>query len=232
MNSFSKLFALAFLVAGTALVTSAAPSGAQASRVAVPSGIALPYQNTPVCCVPAQRAVVTNTSWTVKPPSGATQAAVLLGSTPYYPITLPNSKWIGHLATDGTGANNVMPATGNWVYTYHFCLCGLPPKLPNQSFPATMSLSIVSDNGWTAYLNRYNGHPSAIGSFPSVNSQASFLASHSVTAPSANFVAGDNVLEIDVNNDGGPTGLDVAGTISGFFQQTPCGRRDPTGRIE
>jgi hypothetical protein len=228
MNSFSKLFALAFLAAGTALVTSAAPSGAQASRIAVPSGIALPYPNTPVCCTPAQRPVVTNASWMVKTPSGASGPAVPLSATPYYHVPLPGSQWIGHLASDGTYSNNI-PASGNYVYTYHFCLCGLPPKVPNQPFPAAMSLSILSDNAWTAYLNRYNGHPAPIGSF--ATSPQVFTTIHGATAPSANFVAGDNVLEIDVNNDGGPTGLDVGGLISGYFQ-TPCGPRDPTGRSD
>ena len=216
MHSFSKLVALAFLGAGTALISPAA-SQAQSERQANPIAID-PNRPGPVCCTPARRPLVTDASWTVKPGSGPAHQAVPLTTHPYYHTTLSGSQWIGNAANDG---NYPGEAGTTFTYTYHFCLCGLPPGIKGP-VQATMSLQVYSDNEFKAYLNgnvigstvspgTFNGTPANIASVP-----ASF------------FQAGDNTLTFVVTNQANsPTGLDVSGYISGYFQALPCPHGPP-----
>ncbi len=85
-----------------------------------------------------------------------------------------------------------------------------------------MALNILADNSFKAYLN-WN----PIGQYTGPATWGFHLPATAVSAPAAAFQAGDNELEIVVNNEGGPTGLDVAGTLSGFFQQVRPGERCP-----
>ena len=147
MNSFSKLVALAFLGAGTALLSPTA-SQAQIQRQAGPIQ-AVPYPPAPVCCTPARRLLVTDASWMVQPPSGPAHQAALLNPHIYYHTTLANWQWIGNLASDGKYPGE---AGTTFTYTYHFCLCGLPPGIKGP-VQATMSLQVYSDNEFKAYLN-------------------------------------------------------------------------------
>lgn len=215
MNSLSKLVALAFLGAGTALISPAA-SQAQTERQANPIGPGS------ACCTPASRRLVTNASWTVQPPSGPAHAAVPLNGNPSYIGALSGSQWIGNAANDGKLPGE---AGTQFTYTYHFCLCGLPEgiKPPVQ---ATMSLDVYSDNEFTAYLNG-TGPAHKIGFS---NSPGVFLGQPTHVGPvAANlFVAGTNTLTIVVTNQPNtPTGLDVSGYISGYFQEGPCPQGPP-----
>ncbi|MDQ6940959.1 MAG: hypothetical protein M3169_00385 [Candidatus Eremiobacteraeota bacterium] len=217
MNSFSKLVALAFLGAGTALISPAA-SQAQADR-ANPIG-ADPYHPGPVCCTPARRPLVTDASWTVQPPSGPAHAAVPLNPHAYYHTTLPGSQWIGNLASDGKYPGE---AGTTFTYTYHFCLCGLPPGIKGP-VQATMSLQVYSDNEFKAYLNG-PGNPIGSSAAPGIfNGTPTTIAS----VPAGFFLPGDNTLTIVVTNQANtPTGLDVSGFISGYFQALPCPHGPP-----
>ena len=218
MNS-SKLFALAFLALGAALLSSAS-SQAQTERKAIPSGYTTidPYHPVATCCVPALKPINTDNTWVVKPPSGPAHNAVQLSSTPYYASPPPGARWIGNKATDGTYSGPV-PAGGQYVYTTHVCLCAAPPRL---ALPVAMSLKVYSDNQFTGYVNG-NG----IGSSGPTNFTSG------TTIPSVNpafFHAGDNVLTFVVTNEPStPTGLLVTGSISGYFQQLPPGVRCPSG---
>jgi hypothetical protein len=213
VNSFSKLIVLAYVAAGTAFFAPTA-SQAQIQRQAMPVSID-PRQPAPVCYTPARRPVVTDGSWTVQPASGPAHAAVPLTVHPYYHTTLPGSQWIGNAVNDGKYPGE---AGTTFTYTYHFCLCGLPPgtKGPVQ---ATMSLEVYSDNEFKALLN---GNP--IGSSVSLgifNGTPTNIPS----VPASFFQAGDNTLTIVVMNEpNSPTGLDVSGYIAGYFQALPCPR--------
>ena len=213
MNSFTKLVALAFLGAGTALFAPTA-SQAQIQRQAGPIRID-PYHPAPVCCTPARRLLVTDTSWMVQPPSGPAHQAALLNPHIYYHTTLANSQWIGNLASDGKYPGE---AGTTFTYTYHFCLCGLPPGIKGP-VQATMSLQVYSDNEFKAYLN---GPGNVIGSSvaPGV---FNLTPTNIASVPASFFQAGDNTLTFVVTNEANsPTGLDVSGYIAGYFQALPC----------
>jgi hypothetical protein len=223
MNSFSKLFTLAFLAAGAVLISSAASSQAQTERIAIPSGAAIvdPYHPVATCCVPAQRPINTNSTWVVKPPNGPAHAAVPLSSTPYYASPLPGSQWIGNAATNGTYTAPA-PVGGQYTYTTHFCLCAAPPKV---AFPVAMYLKVFSDNQFTAYVNSPGN---VIGSSGPTNFGLPGTTIASVNP--AFFHAGDNVITFVVTNQPNtPTGLMVSGWISGYFQQLPPGVACPHG---
>lgn len=213
MNTFSKVLALAFFGASTALISSTSPSQAQTERQAYQA--IDPSHPASECCIPAQRPVNTNATsgWTVKPPTGPTIPAVAVSSTPYWHAAFPGSQWIANTSNAGSTWG---PAPGKYTYTYHFCLCALPPKVTG-AFPAALYLSVLSDNGFSAYLNN-----NPIGSNYLGNS---FTVPKIIPSASANFFqAGDNTLTFVVTNQlnaNTPTGLDVSGWISGYFQQ-PC----------
>lgn len=212
MNSFSKILALAILGAGVASMAPASPAAAQAARR--PGTIVLPTP-VPVCCTAAQRPVSTNNTWTVTPPSGPGHQAVPIGSTPSWHAPFAASQWIGPDANAGTDYNE---PSGDYVYSYHFCLCGPPKGVGLDFFPAALYLSSYADNSFHAFLNN---HP--IGQDVLVNgfTTATVISS----AQPYYFQNGDNEIKYVVNNVSGPTGLDVSGWISGYFQ--PLG---PDGR--
>lgn len=214
MNTFSKVLAFAILAAGAASLAPALPAWAQAARKpAVGTGIPLPTP-VPACCTAAQRPVNTNKTWTVTPPSGPGQQAVAILSTPSWHAPFAGSQWIGPDANAGT---NSEPA-GDYVYSYHFCLCGPPKGVGLDFFPAALHLESYADNSFHAFLNN---HP--IGQDVLVNG----FTTPTVIAGAQPyyFQSGDNEIKYVVNNISGPTGLDVSGWISGYFQ--PLG---PDGR--
>jgi hypothetical protein len=215
MNSFSKVIVLAYVAAGTAFFSPTA-SQAQIQRQAMP--VSIDQRLPPVCCTPARRAIITDGSWTVQPPSGPPHQAVPINPHQYYHTTLPGSQWIGNAASDGKYPGE---AGTTFTYTYHFCLCGLPPgtKGPVQ---ATMSLQVYSDNEFKASLN---GNPIGSTTSPGIfNGTPITIAG----VPANYFQAGDNTLTFIVTNQANsPTGLDVSGYVAGYFQALPCPHGPP-----
>lgn len=253
MNIVSKAVAFAFLAASAALMSSS-------SQAQAPRQQGYPYDPrptpTPQCCALAVRPFGTNAvNWTVTTPSNTTEVpASAVTPTPYWAQALSGSQWISSAAGAGTYPG---VAPGQYVYRYHFCLCQLPPG-SSGPVPAALSLKVLSDNQFTAWLNGNQiGQNLATDTtpftYPTVISgvQASF------------FQAGDNELKFIVTNEGpvgqqnpnspiarlaiprptsshaaraqaasaqdynNPSGLDVAGTISGYFLDHPLTRRCP-----
>jgi hypothetical protein len=226
MLPISKIAVFALLAGTTVMPAAAAPGDAPAP--VAPS----------TCCTPNRVPIVTNASWQIiSGPSGTPiwqrstaqaqapanaaaaaitypmQAVVLSPKHPSWYGPLTGSQWIGV----GNPATTGRPA-GDYTYTYHFCLCDKPPGL--SAFPAAMSLQVLSDNGFKAYLNNHLlvTHMAAY----------SFQAPPTVvTATPASFQSGDNELKIVVTNNEGPTGLDVAGYVSGYFRVLRPGERCP-----
>jgi hypothetical protein len=206
MNTFSKILAFAILGAGAALIAPASPSFAQTARQL--PGIIVRPTPVPVCCTAAQRPVNTNNTWTVTPPSGPAHQAVPVTSTPSWHVPFSGSQWIGPDANAGTDFNE---PSGDYVYSYHFCLCGPPKGVGLDFFPAALYLSSYADNSFHAFLNN---HP--IGQDVLVNGFT--VATVIPSTQSSYFQNGDNEIKYVVNNVSGPTGLDVSGWISGYFQ--------------
>ncbi|HEY0383795.1 MAG TPA: hypothetical protein VGC72_16500 [Candidatus Elarobacter sp.] len=235
MTSISKFVALAVFAAGAATISFAPPSQAQAGRPAV---IAPDAAVRPDCCELATKAFSTGSAgWTVKFPNAqATPAAFV---TPKHQLwdLIPGSKWIGPSATASASA----PA-GVYIYTYHLgCLCDVPKGI--QSVPASLSLRVLADDAIVVKLNNFPIFTKTTGwSFrngpPAPPADAAPIGGFPVNVTSAHFNTGceDNVLTFEVTNGlTGPTGLDVLGTMSGYFHQPspgkpcPCGPRDPRG---
>jgi hypothetical protein len=209
MNSFSKLLALAVFGVGTALIASTTSARAQAPAPAQAERQAAQILPGVQCCIPALRPVNTNSTWTVKPPTGPTiQAVPVNPKNAGWHIPFQGSQWIATSVHDGTAYG---PPGGPYTYTYKFCLCGLP-KGVTSAFPASLSLSVLSDNSFVAYLNG-----NQIGANPSATA---FTTPMAVTNASQYFQAGSNSLTFVVSNQpNSPTGLDVSGWISGYFCQ-------------
>jgi hypothetical protein len=151
----------------------------------------------------------------VKPPTGVANNAVVLAPNSAWHAALPGSKWIG---PNANAAGNA--PSGDYVYTVHFCLCALPPRVSPKQFPAALYLSSYADNSFHAFLNNNPiGQDVLVNGFtvPTVISGAS----------PAFFQAGDNELKYVVNNVSSATGLDVSGWISGYFQELPPGAKCP-----
>jgi hypothetical protein len=213
MNSLSKILAIVFLAAGAAIVSSSAPSGAQAARAA--GLVAADAGATGPCCRLATKRIFTGSpGWT----------GLLPNNTPFNPVvvnpihslwqTVPGSQWIANSA--GAGANG-QEKPGTYIYSYHFCLCGLPSRI--QQVPASLSLRIFADDDFVAKLNSVPIAQKTGGW--GFNSPPGGTVANVV---STNFKPCDNVLTFEVHNAPNmlsPTGLDVAGTISGYFRDQP-----------
>jgi hypothetical protein len=232
MNTISKLVALAVFATGAATISFSAPTQAQtASRV--PPAISVP----PVCCTLATKTVVTGQpGWTLQLPSMATPAPVVISPTNSFWSQISGTQWIGPGAN--AGLNSGYPG-GLYVYSYHFCLCGAPKGIP---FPATLSLHVLADDDFDVELNGnlIGSHSGGWGfaTTPPAPQNAGVPAGGvAINVTSTNFRACDNVLTFKVHNMAGtnsPTGLDVSGSITGFFAQPmprvpcPCQRASTT----
>ncbi|HEY0383801.1 MAG TPA: hypothetical protein VGC72_16530 [Candidatus Elarobacter sp.] len=216
MHTISKLIALTALAAGTVMISVAAPSQAQTERQAAQSGTVI-VPPPAVCCTPAQQPVLTNASWTVKPPSAPVMNAVVVTNpNPGWHVPVQGAQWIANVANAGLGSH----PGGPYVYTTTFCLCTVPKGL--ASFPAAMFLSILADNSFSARLNPPINPPFATGG------PTAFINPTNVNVPASQFKPGLNTLEITVSNlPGSPTGLAVSGWIAGYFLQVPYGGHCP-----
>jgi hypothetical protein len=100
------------------------------------------------------------------------------------------------IGVNGSGGYVINPNT----YTLTFSLAGLDPAA------ATLSGGFEADNYASAYLN---GH--LIAQDPVGTISANFQSLTPFSAPSADFVAGSNVLSFVVTDTGPPSGLLVSG---------------------
>jgi hypothetical protein len=244
MNIVSKAVALAFLAASAALMTLS--SQAQTARQQGYTIYPRPTP-TPKCCALAVRPFGTNAvTWTVTTPSNNFPVpASTVTPTPSWAPALPGSQWISNVGNAGTYPG---VAPGQYVYRYHFCLCELPQG-SSGPVPAVLSLKVLSDNQFTAWLNGNQiGQNLATDTTP-------FMYPTSIPNVVSFFQVGDNELKFIVTNlpfgqentgwqsgrhaaphpvqsqaaqaqaaaPGGnnPSGLDVAGTISGYFLDLP-----------
>lgn len=93
-------------------------------------------------------------------------------------------------------------AAGRFIYERCFCL-----KNPDKT---SMTLSLRADNRATVYLNDYTNNvlqTVADYSFSSKGPNAS-----TATKP---FIPGKNCIRVVVQNDGGPTGMNLVGSVTG-----------------
>ena len=232
MTPISKLIAFVMFAASAATISALSPSDAQAGRTAVIQPESAVRAD---CCVPATKPIITGSAgWTVTPPNAQPTAAAIVIPTHKLWQTISGSKWIGpsvNAASTGAG--------GLFIYTYHLgCLCDVPKGVP--TVPAFLSLRVFADDAITVKLNGFPIAQKTTGwSFrngpPAPPADAAPAGGLPVTA-SSHFRTGceDNVLTFEVTNGSpGATGLDVYGSISGYFRQggpCPCGGpRDPTG---
>jgi hypothetical protein len=234
MTPISKLIAFVMFAASAATISALSPSDAQAGRPAIIQADTAIRQD---CCAPASKPVITGSpGWTVKPPAGPAIPAATVAPTHSLWQTIPGSKWIG----PSVNAAGNTPAGGVYTYTYHLgCLCDLPKGVTNV--PALLSLHVYADDAVKVYLNnnliaQKNTGWSFRSGPPAPAADAAPPGGLPVNATSF-FHTGceDNVLRFEVTNGSqGPTGLDVYGTMSGYFRQpgagVPCpcgGPRDP-----
>ncbi len=103
-----------------------------------------------------------------------------------------SSKWISPEAAETTSTNDTV---GTYTYDETFSLAGLNPAT------AVITGSWATDNSGVLSLN---GHQ--IATLPATGS---FISLSSFSIPSADFVAGTNVLEVVVTNASSVTGLRV-----------------------
>jgi hypothetical protein len=132
--------------------------------------------------------------------SGPTSTPVVpgSGSAPAYLTTNFGGGWVADNAASSwiSPAANANQDFGNYFYTYQttFSLAGLDPST------AQLSGTLAADDDVTVYLNGQK----VLNSFGTWTSFASFSINQ-------DFVAGTNVLDFVIDNDGsGPSGLDVA----------------------
>jgi hypothetical protein len=227
MHLISKLAALVLFAAGAATLASATPSAAQGERQAVPNAAAEVIGPAAECCRPATKTFATGQAgWTLTLPSGQTQTPVAV--VPKHPIwanPLPGSQWIGPHANSASASE----PGGKYVYEYHFCLCPLPKGV--QSVPATLNMNIWADDDFTASVDgqvvaQHLGGWGFTTSPPAPPGKGA--PAGGTTAVSTRLHECDNVIRIEViNAPGSPTGLDVLGSISGYFQDVPPGKPCP-----
>jgi len=125
-------------------------------------------------------------------------------SSPTATVSTANGAWVQNTTTtqwiDPSGSGNAGEPVGDFVYVTSFILA--PGEDPAT---AVLNLNIAADNSFSVSLN---GH-SDFG--PGGN----FNVLTPVTI-SSGFMTGINILQFDVDNGGGPTGLfvEASGTVS------------------
>lgn len=116
-----------------------------------------------------------------------------LATTSPWTAAQTNSRWIG---TNPTAAT---PLEGIYSYQLCFCVC--------EASTISINLSIKCDNSAMVFLDGV-----LIGSVPNPG----HLVAHPVVLNNKSVKAGTHCIEIKVNNsDGGKSGLNVAGSITG-----------------
>jgi hypothetical protein len=215
MISISRYLALMVFAAGAATVAFATPSQAQVEG-AQPRQ--LDAAGRPVCCTPATKTIATGSAgWTLRLPNNALQNPVPIAQKhPLWSNPIPGSQWVGPTANSGLASLPV----GWYTYSYRFCLCSLLPG--EKTEPGSLTLHVYADDAFIAELNGVNIGQKLTGwSFTSSSPPA---PKGSAAAPGGTLITAkvpfrcDNVLTIKVQNGVvSPTGLDVLGTITGYF---------------
>jgi hypothetical protein len=232
MHSISKFFALAVLAAGAATIASVAPSHAQVSRAAAIQPGYPPAPAAVECCQLATKTIATGSAgWTLKPPTGPLMTPIpIVPKHGLWAVPLPGSQWVGNDVHAGQAGE----PGGDYVYEYHFCLCPLPGGI--KTVPASLALRVWADDNIKVTLNNSPVLASHLTGWsfttsppapPNVGSPPGGLP---LSVISNYFLPCNNVLRFTVTNGpGSPTGLDVAGTISGYFQNVAPGKPCPCG---
>ncbi len=136
--------------------------------------------------------------WQVTNASPAGAAKVVSNPVAVWASALPQSAWISVLPDRGDSI------AGLTTLQFENCFC-----IGNGAQSASLDLDVRADNSATVYLNdvKVAGPDGAFNGAP--------LAVH-VTGPVGGdgpFRSGRNCLRVDVSDDGGVTGLDVAGSV-------------------
>lgn len=136
--------------------------------------------------------------WQVVAPGAERPAQVVTVPPPGWPAPFTGSQWI---STDTTGFS--LPGTTLLAFQRCFCL--------GSSGAATLDLQIHADNEVASVL--LNGHllAGSGGAF----SAAPLTVRRAGTIGDGFFVAGRNCLRVEVNDFGGYTGVNAAGTVVG-----------------
>ncbi|HEV2840921.1 MAG TPA: hypothetical protein VGW39_06325 [Chthoniobacterales bacterium] len=126
--------------------------------------------------------------------------------------TLAGAKWIGPATT--AGGFNPVPLAGDYVYQFCFCLC-------SGFTNAKLTFTGLADDRANVTLNGnpINTNNPTIPGFSGTGTQVQ-------TSNQQLFKAGTNCVKITVKNDGGPTGLILAGSVTATAGLCPQGPTD------
>ena len=250
MNPFSKFVALALFATSAAIVSSSHPSDAQ-SGYDPPNGM-----GSQPCCKPATKHFFTGSpGWTVKAPNAPTASpAATINPINSAWSTLPGSRWIGNVSSAG----QTNQPGGTYVYTYHLgCLCALPERVSNVPVTMSLQVYADDDvtvklNGFP--IGQHTGgygfnHVTTLNTitvhfYPACDNILTFevpnwdgvstghnpvplVVSHGASS-TARAAIPNNSSASSPAGPGSPAGLDVYGTISGYFVDAPNDRRCPT----
>ena len=128
------------------------------------------------------------------------------------------------MGRSATNAGSGSFPIGTYVYAYRFCLC--PLLNGEKTEPGSLTLHVYADDAFVAKLNgnvigqKLTGWSFTSSSPPAPKGSVTAAGGTLVTAK-VNFQC-DNVLTFEVKNGMvSPTGLDVFGTITGYFGPQP-----------
>lgn len=140
--------------------------------------------------------------WLVEPPgsSGFIKAGVTKPPNPDWAPAMKGSKWISANKTYGTGNG----PDGYYTYEYTFC-----PAIASST--PSISLNVLADNAFDINLNGNDFDPTP---FLNYGSDAPFTVPQTVSTSTGFSTTGNNVLQVIVENQTGPTGLDLSGHAS------------------
>jgi LysM repeat protein len=112
---------------------------------------------------------------------------------------LPGTQWIGPSDQAASDA-----PTGLYRYRFCFCLC-------SGFRNAKLEFDVLADNRLTqVWLNT-----SSVDVTPVPSNQHPFqVSTHVETADQSMFIPGENCITLEVQNDGGPSGVDIAGGVT------------------
>lgn len=134
------------------------------------------------------------------------QATVITNRPSSWAPAPAGSQWIGPYTPVQASAVKLPDApVGDYSYLYCFCLCD-----KSRLQFATLQGALRADNGATVYLNGVEILPKTAN-----NTFDAIKFTNPVPFANSNLIRrGLNCLRVDVENQGGPTGLNVTGTIT------------------
>jgi len=125
---------------------------------------------------------------------------------------ISGSNWIAPLANQSNGARSSFCCVGTDTYTTTFSLSGF------DTLGVTLSLSFLADDYLTVYLNSLSNqiYSSGVGAF-----YAAPTNTGAISLSSAALNSGTNTLLFVVQSIGGPTGLDITGSVNASPSAVP-----------